>query len=62
MELDLDQIELLILLGDHPYIMSAKGLGGWGQKMACFLLTVSTIYVDVGWVPGGCVRKNPKMC
>ena len=23
-------------LRDHPYIMSAKGLGGWVQKMAVF--------------------------
>ena len=21
---------------DHPYITSAKGLGGWGQEMAIF--------------------------
>ena len=21
---------------DHPYITSAKGLGGWGKKMAIF--------------------------
>ena len=60
MELDLDQIELLILLGDHPYIMSAKGLGGWGQKMA-ILLTISTIYTDVLRVVGW-VRKGLKKC
>ena len=30
------------LLSDHPYITSAKKLGGWGQKSQ-FLLMFSTI-------------------
>ena len=30
---------------DHPYITSAKRLGGWGQKNG---ITFSTIYADVG--------------
>ena len=33
---------------DHPYITSAKGLSGWGQKNDKFLLTFSTIYAEVG--------------
>ena len=30
---------------DHPYITSAKRLGGWGQKNG---IMFSTIYTDVG--------------
>ena len=48
-------------LRGHPYITSAKELGGWGKdhssswvgsKKLQFLLTFSTIYVGLGWVSG----------
>ena len=45
-------------LGDHPYITSAKGLGGWGQKMALFADVQYCIYE---WYSGW-VRKSPKIC
>ena len=32
---------------DHPYITSAKGLGGWGQKMAIFADVQYSIYADI---------------
>ena len=44
---------------DHPYIMSAKGLGGWGRKMAIFADVQYCIYADI---VGGWVKKNPKIC
>ena len=31
---------------DHPYITSAKGLGGWVQKMAIFADVQYCIYAD----------------
>ena len=34
-------------LGDHPYIMSAKGLGGWVQKMAMLADVQYYIYADI---------------
>ena len=39
--------------------MSAKGLGGWVQKMAIFADVQYCIYADI---VGGWVRKSPKMC
>ena len=33
---------------DHPYNTSAKGLGGWGRKMAIFDDVQYCIYVDIG--------------
>ena len=30
---------------DHPYITSAKGLGGWVQRMAFFKKTFSTVFM-----------------
>ena len=43
---------------DHSYITSAKGLGGWVQKMAIFADEQYCIYADieVGWV-----RKKSKL-
>jgi hypothetical protein len=36
---------------DHPFITSAKRLGGWvGSEKWLFLLMFSTIYADKGWV------------
>ena len=32
---------------DHPYIMAAKGLGGWVQKMAIFADVQYYIYADI---------------
>ena len=32
---------------DHPYITSAKGLGGWVQKMAIFADVQYCIYADI---------------
>ena len=48
-----------LLLRDHPYITSANGLGGWGQKTASFVDVQYYIYADIvdGWV-----RKSPKIC
>ena len=45
-------------LRDHPYITSAKGLSGSGQKMACFADVQYCIYADIldRWV-----RKSPKI-
>ena len=48
----------LILLRDHPYIMSAKGLGGI-SKMAIF---ANVQYFSCWRRVGGWVRKTPKMC
>ena len=44
---------------DHPYITSAKGLGGWGQKMTIFADVQYCIYADI---VGGWVRNRPKIC
>ena len=52
-------LELKFLIRDHPYITSAKGLGGWGQKKWQFLLMFSTINANV---KGGWVRKSTKSC
>ena len=43
---------------DHPYITSAKRLGGWGQKMTNFAGFQYCIYVNT---VGGYV-KSPKIC
>ena len=47
---------------DHPYITSAKGLVGWGRKMAFFADVHSVvqcrIYADI---VGGWVRKKLKI-
>ena len=39
-------------LGDHPYITSAKELGGWVQKMAVFADVHYCTFADLvgGWV------------
>ena len=45
---------------DHPYITSAKGLGGWSRKIAIFADVQYCInYADIvdGWV-----RKSQNMC
>ena len=41
-------------VGDHLYTTSAKGLGGWGQKMAFFADVLYCIYSDIvgEWVGG----------
>ena len=44
---------------DHPYITSAKGLGGWGQKKAVFVDVQYCIYADL--VRSGWVRKSPNI-
>ena len=46
------------MVGDHPYITSAKELGGWGQKMAIFADVQYCIYADI---VGGS-KKSPKIC
>ena len=51
---------LPVFIRNHPYIMSAKGLGGWVKKWP-FLLTFSTVYIYAEIV-GGWVRKRPKVC
>ena len=38
---------VFLFLGDHPYITSAKGLGGWGQKMVIFADVQYCTYVDI---------------
>ena len=43
---------------DHPYITSAKGLGGWGQKMSIFADVQYCIYANI---VGGS-EKSPKIC
>ena len=35
------------LLRDHPYITSAKGLGGWVKKIAVFADVQYCIYADM---------------
>ena len=53
--------EALIKKRGHPNITSKKGwLGGLGQKKWQFLLTVSPIYADVGWVDGWVGQKKSK--
>ena len=44
---------------NHPHITSAKGLGGWGWKMAIFADVQYCIDAEIvdGWV-----RKRPKIC
>lgn len=44
---------------DHPYITSAKELGGFIKLP--YLLTVSTVFV-LTYLVGGSVRKTPKTC
>ena len=49
----------IFIIGDHPYITSAHGLGGWGQKMAIF----ADVQYNLCWrIVGGWVKKSPKMC
>ena len=40
------------LVRDHPYIMIAKGLVGWVQRMAVFADVHYCIYADIvfGWL------------
>ena len=45
------------LIGDHSYITSAKGLGGFRKWQ--FFLTLSTVF---NAELGGWVKKNPKIC
>ena len=49
---------VLCLQRDNPYITSAKGQGGWLNKMAIFADVQRSIYVDRvgGWVG----KKNSK--
>ena len=35
------------MIRDHPYITSAKGLGGWVPKMAVFADVQYCIYADI---------------
>ena len=35
---------------DHPYITSAKGLGGWGQKKRQFLLIFAESFYEVKYL------------
>ena len=44
---------------DHPYITLAKGLDGWGLRMAFFVDIQHCIYADI---VGRSVRKSPKIC
>ena len=30
------RVEKTLCTSDHPYIMSPRGLGGWGRKMVIF--------------------------
>ena len=46
----------VILIRDHPFITSAKGLGGWGQKNGTFCWRSK--YADVWWLGGS--EKVPK--
>ena len=46
---------------DHPYITSAKGLSGWGQKMAIFADVQYSVFI-LKYVVDGWVRKSPKIC
>ena len=41
-----------VAVRDHPYITSAKGLGGWVLKMVIFADVQYCIYADImgGWV------------
>ena len=48
-----------VFLRDHPYITSAKGLGGWGQEMAIIDDVQYCAYADI---VGGWVRISPKIC
>ena len=47
----------LCSLRDHSFITSAKGLGGWVQKMA-----ISAEVQNIVFMLGGWVLKGPKMC
>ena len=49
------------LIGDHPYITSAYGLGGLVQKKATFADVQCCIYADIDLV-NGWVQKSPNMC
>ena len=33
--------------GDHPYITSAKGLGGWSQNIIIFTDVQNRIHADI---------------
>ena len=46
-------------LRDHPYITSAKRVGGWIQKMANFADVQYCIYA---YKVGGWGPKRPKIC
>ena len=49
----------LFVLRGHPYITSAKGLGGWGQKIGNFFWrSVPFMQTKGGWW----IRKRPKNC
>ena len=45
------------LVGDHPYITSSKGQGGWVWKMAIFADVQYCNHADIGWV-GQIKSKN----
>ena len=38
---------MLVVHRDHPYITSARGLGGWSWKMAIFADVHYCIYADI---------------
>ena len=54
-----DKFLFQIYFMDHSYITSAKGLDGWGQRMAILADVHYYIYADI---VGGWIRNSPKMC